>query len=113
MAVGSLVAPLTAFAAPIQNVNQADLPPGQEVTLSKLSIWIRNIADFLIGIGIVVAVIFIVWGGIGFMMAGGDTEKAGVAKTRLWNGIIGALIVLGVGLILRTLNSLVLNGITF
>ena len=41
------------------------------------------------------------------MMAGDDTAKSGAAKTRIVNGIIGALVVLAVGLILQTLASLV------
>ena len=42
-----------------------------------------------------------------YMMAGDDTAKSGAAKTRIFNGIIGALVVLAVGLILQTLAAVV------
>src|SRR3989344_823781 len=57
--------------------NIGDAPGGGDpIGLSTLELWIRNIANFLISVGVVVAVIFIIWGGLAFMFAGGDTEKA-------------------------------------
>ena len=79
----------------------------QPVTLVDIQGIIETIARFLILVSVVVAVIFIVWGGMMYMMAGDDAAKAGAAKTRIVNGIIGALVVLAVGLILQTLASLV------
>ena len=79
----------------------------------KIVEWIDNIANFLLYVGAVLAVIFIIWGGITYMFAGGNSEKAEKAKTRIWNGIIGALIVLGVGVIINTLTYLVGSGISF
>ena len=80
---------------------------GTAVTLSDIQDIIETIARFLILVSVVVAVIFIVWGGMMFMMAGDDAAKATAAKSRIVNGIIGALVVLAVGLILRTLAGLV------
>ena len=80
---------------------------GQPVTLSDIQDLIETVARFLILISVVVAVIFIVWGGMMYMMAGDDATKSGAAKSRIVNGIIGALVVLAVGLILQTLASLV------
>ncbi len=80
---------------------------GQPITLVDIQGIITTIARFLILVSVVVAVIFIVWGGMMYMMAGDDAAKAGAAKSRIVNGIIGALVVLAVGLILQTLASLV------
>jgi hypothetical protein len=80
---------------------------GQPITLVDVQGIIETIARFLILISVVIAVIFIVWGGMMYMMAGDDAAKSGAAKTRIVNGIIGALVVLAVGLILQTLASLV------
>ena len=85
---------------------------GTPLTLADIQGLIETVARFLILISVVIAVIFIVWGGVMYMMAGDDTTKAGNAKTRIVNGIIGALVVLAVGLILQTLASLV-NWTTF
>ena len=80
---------------------------GQPITLQDIRDIIETVARFLILISVVIAVIFIVWGGVMYMMAGDDAAKSGAAKSRIVNGIIGALVVLAVGLILQTLASLV------
>ena len=80
---------------------------GAPITLTDVQGLIETVARFLILTSVVVAVIFIVWGGIAYMSAGDDTSKSGAAKSRIVNGIIGALVVLAVGLILQTLASLV------
>jgi len=105
-----LLVPRIVGAAPAYPV---PVPTTQKITLTTLTGWITNIADALVYIGITIAVIFIVWGGITYMVAGGDTEAATKAKTRLWNGIIGALVVLGVGLIINTIEYLIGFGVTY
>ena len=80
---------------------------GQPITLSDVQGLIETVARFLILISVIIAVIFIVWGGMMYMMAGDDAAKSGAAKSRIVNGIIGALVVLAVGLILQTLASIV------
>lgn len=80
---------------------------GQALTLLDVQGVIETIARFLILVSVIVAVIFIVWGGMMYMMAGDDTTKSGAAKSRIVNGIIGALVVLAVGLILQTLATVV------
>ena len=80
---------------------------GTPVTLSEIEARIRQIAQFVIVVSVILAVIFIIWGGITYMTAGGDETKAGAAKTRIWNGVIGAAVVLAVGVILQTLASLI------
>lgn len=86
---------------------------GTPLTLSTIQGLVETVARFLILISVVIAVIFIVWGGVMYMMAGDDTTKSGAAKTRIVNGIIGALVVLAVGLILQTLASIVNFGAFF
>ncbi len=84
-------------------------PPvgGTPVTLSEIEARIRQIAQFIIIVSVILAVIFIIWGGIAYMTAGGDETRAGAAKTRIWNGVIGAAVVLAVGVILQTLAALI------
>lgn len=80
---------------------------GGAVTLTEIRDRITQVAQFLILVGVILAVIFIIWGGITYMFAGGDAEKATVAKDRIKNGIIGAGVVLAVGVILQTLAGLI------
>ena|SRR5436190_12432699 len=74
---------------------------GAPITLSEIQDRIQQIAQFLIIISMVVAVIVIIYGGIRWMM--GNAK----AKDIVTNGIIGAAIILAVGVILQTVAGLV------
>lgn len=84
-------------------------PPttGEAITLDEIESLIRRIAQFLIIVSVIVAVIFIIWGGVMYMAARGDEDRVKTAKTTIYNGIIGAAVVLGVGVILQTLAGLI------
>lgn len=96
--------PLLTFAA---LVNPSATLSGNPVTLTEIQGLIEGIARFLIIISIVIAVIFIVYGGIRWITAGSNDEAVKNAKTIVMNGIIGALVVLAVGVILQTLAGVV------
>lgn len=85
------------------------VPPltGGAVTLAEIQDRIEQVAKFLIIAGVVLAVVFIIWGGIVYMFAGGDETKSKAAKDRIMNGVIGAAVVLAVGVILQTVAGLV------
>lgn len=99
-----LLMPVLVFAALTNPV-----PPltGSAITLAEIQDRIEQIARFLIIVGVILAVIFIIWGGITYMFAGGDDEKVKTAKSRIINGIIGAAVVLAVGVILQTVAGLI------
>ena len=99
----ALVLPALAMA---QNV----VPPGTPFNLRSIADSITAIARFMVYIGIAVAVIFIVWGGITYMTAGGDDTKLGTAKKRIIWGIVGAAIIIGVGVIINTLKKIATGG---
>ena len=80
---------------------------GRPVTLSEIEDIIRLIAQFLILISVVIAVIVIIWGGITWMTAGGSDEQAKKGKGIILQGIFGAAVILGVGVILQTLAGIV------
>lgn len=106
LVVAIVLAPTVALAAlpnPTPPIGSAD----DAIRLRTIEDIIQRAAQFLIVFGVILAVIFIIWGGITWMMAGGDEGKADAAKTRIWNGILGAAIVLGVGVILQTLSALI------
>lgn len=76
-------------------------------TLTEVENLIRRVAQFFLVIGVILAVIYIIYGGILWMNAGSDTTKIANATTRMKQGAWGALIVLAVGLILQTLAGVV------
>jgi hypothetical protein len=84
-------------------------PPisGTAFTLAEAQTIINRIAQFLIAISLIIAVIFIIWGGIRYMAAGADAAKAAAARQIIFNGIIGALVVLAIGVILQTLSGVI------
>lgn len=85
----------------------AQLPSGVPITITDVESLIEGIANFLISISMVFAVVFIVWAGISYMMAGDDPAKVKGARQKLLTAVIGSLIILGVGVILQTINSIV------
>ncbi len=88
----------------------ADLPAGQPITFTELDSLISQIAQFLLVVSVLIAVIMIVWSGITYMYAGSDTAKVTQAQGRLKSAIIGAVIVLGVGVIIDTIAGIVTRG---
>ena len=99
-----LALPLVTLAVPTVGTD------GRVVDVTTVNNLITNIARFLIGIAMTVAVIFIVWGGIMWITARGDETKVKKAKAVVWQGILGALVILAVGVILSSLSNLVNNG---
>lgn len=95
--------PFVVFAlnAPAPNV------AGQAITLSEIENLIGGIARFLIVVSIVIAVIFIIYGGIRWIAARDDETAVTNAKAIVKNGILGALVVLAVGVILQSLAGIV------
>lgn len=95
------------LAGAVNFASAADLPTGQPITLGEVEELIGIIAGFLIVVGAVVAIIFIILAGVKYMYAGSDSTKVEEAKTMLKNGVIGAAIVLGIGVIMQTIAMLV------
>lgn len=73
---------------------------------------ITEIRNFLLVVGIIITVAFLVWSGITYIMAGGDETKVEEAKKRLLWTIIGAAVILAVFILLETIR-VVLNQRTF
>ncbi|MFH1231185.1 MAG: hypothetical protein V1709_06775 [Planctomycetota bacterium] len=82
------------------------LPTGNAITLAYIADIIGKIARFLVLISAVIAVIMIVWSGVIWMTAG-DSKRVDQAKATLKNGVRGALIVFGVGVIINTIAAVV------
>lgn len=102
-----LAVPVALISLPILTFAAVNLPTGTELTLTKIEQLIETVADWLMIIGVVIAVIMIIWGGLKYMTARGDPAKAKEATSSIWHGVIGAAVVLGVGVILRTTAALV------
>jgi hypothetical protein len=102
--IALVLLPVVAMAATLPNPT----PPvsGYGVTVSEVLGLINQVARWLIGIALVIATIMIIWGGIRLMFASGEEATVKGAWQRINGGVIGAVIVLGVGVILQTIANL-------
>lgn len=76
-------------------------------TLAEIETILERVGQFILVLGVIFALIYIIIGGVAWMRAGGDPAKIETAKTRIWSGVWGALVVIAVGLILQTLAGVV------
>lgn len=104
----AIMSPALALAAEIN----IPTPPVQQTTtldLTKIEDLLKQIANFILTIGLILAVIYIGIGGIKWIMSPDDKEAIN-AKAQIWNGVKGAAVILAIGLILNTLASLISRG---
>ncbi len=85
----------------------APIPTGRPITLVEITDLINRAMQILVTFGVVIGVIFIAYGGITYMLAGDNAESATKAKDRVKNGLIGVGIVLGVGVLIQTVQAIV------
>lgn len=83
------------------------VPNQRGLTLAELGSLIAIVGSFLTNVAVLFAIIAIIVSGIMYMRAGADTTKIKEAQTWLKNAMLGALIVLGVGMIINTIANVV------
>ncbi|MFH1990347.1 MAG: TrbC/VirB2 family protein [Patescibacteria group bacterium] len=66
---------------------------------------VDKVATWLLGVGLTISTIIIIWAAIVFMTSGGNTERVTTARKTLWYTIIGIVILL----LAKGLTSLVAN----
>jgi len=59
-----------------------------------LTVWIGNIVNVILIIVGILAVIYLIYGGIMYVTAGGDAEKANKGRIAITNAIIGIVIIM-------------------
>ncbi len=104
-----LVIGLFALSLPLFVFAQDEVDPVD--TICTILEYVQNI---LLAVGLGIAVIILIIGGVKYMTSSGDAEKAGSAKGMIINAIIGIIIVLAAAFILALVQGLLTNsGITF
>lgn len=102
--LGAVLAPSFALA-----VVQPTVPPGvggQALTGSSVVRIINDIVNILLGVSVVIAVGFFVYGGVRYAV--GQPE---VGKKTMFNAAIGIAAILGVGLVVNTIAGLINRGL--
>jgi len=88
-ALTALAAPAAVFAVTPPTVEPLNLSGSQSLYDVALSIF--NYALMFVGL---IALAFLVWGGVQYVMAGGDDAKVTKARTTILNAVIGIVVVL-------------------
>ncbi len=106
LVAGLLLVPVIAMGA--VNIGGAENPvSGEGLTRGDVEDIIGNFANFIMTIGIALAIIAVVVGGIIFATAGDNEDRATRGKKWLWNGLIAALIIFAAGLLIDTMANIV------
>ncbi len=100
----SLIAsfPLTAYAGgTIPN----PVGQGETLTLSKIVILVTDVVNVFLGLAMTVTIAMIVYSGFKMATARENPKQFEAGKQSLTNAIIGLVVVLGVGIIVRTIGK--------
>lgn len=84
-------------------------PPvsGRGLTLAEIAVLIAQVGGVLQSVAVILAIIAIIVSGIMYMNAGADENKIKKAKGWFRNALIGALIIMAVGLLINTIANIV------
>lgn len=82
---------------------------GTPITLSTIVLLVNAIVRALWTIAGIAVVGGLAYAGFLMVTAGGDEKRFGKGKTVLWQVIIGALVIAGIGLIMNTIANFAVN----
>ncbi len=85
---------------------QPAIPTGRAINILEILTIANSLVNYLYTVGIIIVGIVLVWAGIVYTTAGGDSAKVKTAKGLLIGAIIGALVIFGAGAIISTLSKL-------
>lgn len=68
---------------------------GQGNGNQTLGLFIANLWRTIIVLGALALIVFLVWGGLSWVIAGGDKQKIEAAQARITQGIIGMAVLAG------------------
>ena len=102
--------PLKVYASNQQAI-PVDAPPTVDIGIKSLPDLFNFLINLVMGIGVALAVIFLVIGGIQYITSKGDQKAAETARQTLTNAVIGFIIVIGAFAIKTiVLGALAVNG---
>jgi fumarate reductase subunit D len=91
---------------PLEQTPQGYVSAGQGYTLQNVLNIIGQIRNFILIVGVLIILIFIIWGGIDYITARGDETKIKSAKNKIVGALIGAAIVLSAFALLATVRTI-------
>lgn len=88
------------------------VPPTAGIT-GEIGAWINTVVTWALGIGAIVALLFILIGGFQYLTAGDDSDQAEGARTTILNGVVGLIILASAFVIWRLLIDILNLGSLF
>lgn len=85
-------------------------PPGCGGTMPTLQNIITFVLNILLFASFIIALVFLIIGGIKWMMSGGDKEGSGKAKETVTSALIGLAVVLGAWILINIVISTFTGG---
>lgn len=85
------IAPNIANAQP--NPSQVQCPPGFRCEESSLGQIFYTVATWALAIAFILAVIMLIYGGLRYIMAGGNEDSAKAGRQAIFNALIGIIII--------------------
>jgi|GEM_PF-2599593 len=74
------------------------------IDVPYLAQYIQGIYNYILGIVAALAIAFVVWGGVKWLTASGDSSRVTSARTTITNALVGLVLALGSWFILNTIN---------
>lgn len=90
--------------------SQGNINPVPMLKETELSGFLSNAINMVLILAGVAAVAYLIWGGMSYITAGGDSERAGKARTAITNAVIGVIIIIGALAIYNTVINLAGTG---
>ena len=80
------------------------LPGSKEINAGSLEKFLQNLFKFGLGVAGFLAVVFLIWGSIEYMLYPSNLTQEKKAKEKIWNAIFGLILILATYLILYNIN---------
>jgi len=72
-----------------------DIAPVPLIGADGLPSFLNNAINLILIVAGIAAVAYLIWGGLTYITAGGDSERAAKGRTAITNAVIGVIIIMG------------------
>ncbi|MBI5732266.1 MAG: hypothetical protein HY982_02820, partial [Candidatus Magasanikbacteria bacterium] len=83
---------------------QTGITIGGKKEYAHLGDYIKTVYTYLVGVGGIVAVVMLIWGGFTYLTAAGSPERISSAKSTIGSSLLGMLLLVGSYTLLYTIN---------
>ncbi len=93
-----------------QQVDEIECPEGFRCGETNIADLFKTVAEWALGIAFILAVIFLIYGGFRYILAGGNEESAKAGRTAIFNALIGIVIIVLSFIVVQIVYNFVAGG---